>query len=90
MGTTTELSRFHKSSFYPISKEAIQSIAANMREHGFDPDFPILVKDGAIVDGYHRYEAAQVGRRGASLPRIRRQMDAIRLVLRATATGGIC
>ena len=56
-----ELVRFENSSVYPIDKEAIDSIAANMRENGYDGRFPILVVDGdKIVDGYHRYEAAKI------------------------------
>ena len=55
---TKKMKRCEGSSIYPISKEAIASIAANMKEYGFDRNFPILVKDGGIVDGYHRYEAA--------------------------------
>ena len=52
------LQRYKKSSWYPISEEAIESIAQNMRENGFDSNFPILVKGDWIIDGYHRYEAA--------------------------------
>ena len=50
--------RYPNSNIYPISETAIGSIAANMKENGFDSDFPILIKDGGIVDGYHRYQAA--------------------------------
>ena len=53
------MKRYSNSNVYPISQTAIDSIAANMKEHGFDPDFPIIVKDGEIVDGWHRYEAAK-------------------------------
>ena len=54
----TEMKRFSHSNIYPISKQAITSIAANMTEYGFDRDFPILTKEGGIVDGWHRYQAA--------------------------------
>ena len=57
---TTQIKRREKSSIYPIDNVAIGNIAANMTEYGFDREFPILVKDGAIVDGYHRYRAAQL------------------------------
>ena len=52
------MERYEHSSIYPISEVAIDSIAANMNDNGFDPDFPILVKDGQIIDGWHRYQAA--------------------------------
>ena len=52
------MKRYSNSSVYPISESAIESIAVNMRENGFDPNYPILVKDGGIVDGWHRYQAA--------------------------------
>ena len=57
-----EMNREPNSAIYPRSQAAIDSIAANMKGHGFDLDFPIIVKDGEIVDGWHRYQAAlQVG-----------------------------
>ena len=52
------MERYENSSIYPLSETAIDSIAANMAENGFDPDFPILVKDSQIIDGWHRYQAA--------------------------------
>ena len=55
---TTKIKRYDGSGIYPISKAAIASLAANMKEYGFDRNFPILLKDGDIVDGYHRHEAA--------------------------------
>lgn len=54
----TEMKREENSSVYPRSQTAIDSIAANMKAHGFDPNFPILVRGKEIVDGWHRYQAA--------------------------------
>ena len=55
-----ELKRYQHSNVYPIDNAAIIIIAANMREYGFDRNFPILTKDDGIVDGYHRYQAAKL------------------------------
>ena len=52
------MKRYSNSSIYPISQASIESIAVNMKENGFEPNYPILVKDGGIVDGWHRYQAA--------------------------------
>lgn len=55
-----EMERYEGSNIYPIDNTTIIRIAANMREYGFDRNFPILTKDGGIVDGYHRYKAAKL------------------------------
>ena len=52
------INRYPFSSVYPIDKAAVQAIAENMRTYGYDPTFPILLKNGEIVDGFHRHEAA--------------------------------
>ena len=55
-----EMKRYRNSAVYPISEEAIKSIAANMRLYGYDERFPIVViNDNEIIDGYHRYEASR-------------------------------
>lgn len=84
METTKQIERYPKSNVYPISQTTINTIAANMEQEGFDPGFPILLKDGAIVDGYHRYKAALK----AGVEPIFREFegsedDALRYVLRA-------
>ena len=84
MESMTNLSRYPGSSIYPVDDSAIKSIAANMAANGYDPDFPILLKDGAIVDGWHRCEAAKL----AGVEPIFREFDgnnddAVRFVLRA-------
>ena len=81
---TTGMKQYSKSAIYPHSPEAIESIAANMRENGFDRNFPILIKGNEIVDGYHRYKAAQL----AGVEPVFEEFDgdekdALRLVLRA-------
>ena len=57
---TTPMKRYPFSNPYPIDQATIKAIAENMRQNGYDPSFPILIKDGAIVDGYHRSEAARI------------------------------
>ena len=52
------MEQYPRSAIYPQSLSAIDSIAANMREYGYDPSFPILTKGGGIIDGWHRYKAA--------------------------------
>ena len=52
------MKRYAHSNIYPIDKAAIEAIAENMRVNGYDQTQPIMLKDGAIVDGYHRHEAA--------------------------------
>ena len=78
------MERYSNSSIYPISEDAIESIATNMRINGFDPDFPIVVRSGEIIDGWHRYQASQ---RAGVEPQFREfagdDNEVLRYVLRA-------
>ena len=50
--------RYEGSTVYPTDKGAIGSLATSMRESGFLKSHPILLFDGKILDGWHRYQAA--------------------------------
>ena len=80
------MKRYEYSSVYPIDRAAVQAIAENMRQSGYDENFPILVKGDEIVDGYHRSEAARI----AGVQPVYREVpddwtdkDILRYVLRA-------
>ena len=84
----TQMLRHGNTSIYPTSQEAIDSIAANMAQNGFDPDFPILTMevDGEreIIDGWHRYQAAlQAGVEPQFRPFDGDANDALRFIQRA-------
>ena len=54
-----ELGRHPESEIFPkMNSEEFQSLVASMKDHGFDDAFPIVVYEDAIVDGWHRYQAA--------------------------------
>ena len=61
--TESQVERFVQSNVYPLDKNLIAELAADMSAKGFDQNFPILTKeiDGAqhIVDGWHRYKASE-------------------------------
>ena len=65
MSKSTLLKRAPESAFVPQDDDAIKRIAASMKDHGFNPMFPILVKTNPetgkdeIIDGWHRYLAAR-------------------------------
>jgi len=52
------LPRWDGSSIYPQDNAAILRIAESMRQHGYWPDKPILLFEGGVLDGWHRYQAA--------------------------------
>lgn len=43
---------------FPPSLPVAEAITADMREHGYDDAFPIIVWDGCVVDGHTRMEVA--------------------------------
>lgn len=64
MSKSTLLKRAPESAFVPQDDDAIKRIAASMKDHGFNPMFPILVRTNSetgkdeIIDGWHRYLAS--------------------------------
>lgn len=58
-----KLTRSKFSAFVPVDESAIRVIVEDMKEHGYDPSFPIIVEtneetgNDEIVDGWHRYQA---------------------------------
>jgi len=49
----------HRLNIYPeMSEDEFETLKAGMAEEGFDPDYPIILFEGAIIDGWNRYRAA--------------------------------
>lgn len=49
----------HRLNIYPeMSEDEFESLKAGMAEEGFDPDYPIILFESAIIDGWNRYRAA--------------------------------
>ena len=49
----------HRLNIYPeMSEDEFESLKAGMAEEGFDADYPIILFEGAIIDGWNRYRAA--------------------------------
>lgn len=49
----------HRLNIYPeMSEDEFETLKAGMAEEGFDPDLPIILFEGAIIDGWNRYRAA--------------------------------
>lgn len=42
-----------------MTEEQYAQLLQSMRDHGFDPHYPIISFDGLILDGRHRFRAAQ-------------------------------
>lgn len=59
MGDTKSGWSYHEiCKWLPHRPETIADIANDMRAHGYRHDRPIILYEGAILDGRHRYEAA--------------------------------
>ena len=59
MTEAVEFARHPESDIFPrMSAEEYQALVQSMKDHGFDPAFPIVLFDNAIIDGWHRYQAA--------------------------------
>ena len=41
-----------------FTTEEYAALVASMKRTGFDPAFPVLVHEGMVIDGWHRYRAA--------------------------------
>ena len=60
MTEAVEFARHPESEIFPrMSAEEYQALIQSMKDHGFDPAFPIVLFDNAIIDGWHRYQAAK-------------------------------
>ena len=86
--TASEVKRFIESNVYPLDKNLIAELAADMSAEGFDQNFPILTKDidgtQHIVDGWHRYKASELaGVPPAFVEFVGSGDDALRFILRA-------
>ena len=56
---TGDLARHPMSEAYPeMSPDEFDTLLRSMIENGYDPNFPIMLHEGQIVDGWHRYRAA--------------------------------
>ena len=44
----------------PYSKDRLEELAHMMRKNGWDKTTPIVIWEGVILDGRHRYEAAEI------------------------------
>ena len=54
-----EYARHPMSHAYPEMSDAeFDTLVRSMLDNGYDESFPILVLDGQIIDGWHRYNAA--------------------------------
>lgn len=45
--------------FPPMTAETFADLVASIRERGYDPAFPIIMYEGQILDGVHRWRAAE-------------------------------
>ena len=49
----------HRLNIYPeMSEDEFETLKASMTEKGFNPEKPIILFEGAIIDGWNRYRAA--------------------------------
>ena len=48
--------------FLEMSPSDKAELLLSMQDHGYDKHYPIILLDGQILDGWHRYEAAQKAR----------------------------
>lgn len=65
------------------SKEVVRALADNMKEHGFNPQYPIGIYQGKILDGRHRYEAAALAGVEPKFTTIKNPKDAELFVVQA-------
>ena len=73
--------------FPEISGAAFDELVDSMREHGFLPQFPILIHKGEIIDGWHRYKAAtEAGVEPIFQTWTEGKTDAVAFVMAANAT----
>lgn len=56
---TKDLRKHALSAFLPEDREAIGRIKESMQQGGYDDRHPILMKDGLVLDGWHRVTAAK-------------------------------
>jgi len=49
----------HRLNIYPeMSEDEFEELKASMAEKGYDNEYPIILFEGAIIDGWNRYRAA--------------------------------
>ena len=54
-----EYQRHPQSEVFPaMSKDEFAALVASIRSHGFDQNYPVMLFEKQIVDGWHRYKAA--------------------------------
>jgi len=49
----------HEFNIFPTNSEDYQRIVENMRENGFDESLPVILYEGKVLDGFHRFKAAK-------------------------------
>ena len=58
--TTREYTRHPQSELFPaMTAEEFGALVESMKAHGFDKTYPIMTFENQIVDGWHRYLAAE-------------------------------
>lgn len=74
----------HKYNIFPdASKEDFDLLVGDIRKNGYDLDFPIIIYQGAILDGWNRWRACQqVGEKPATKEFTGSDLDAINYTLR--------
>ena len=44
----------------PYKEDQVKFLSERMKQVGYDPNFPVVIWNGTILDGRHRYNAAEV------------------------------